>query len=214
MAKHKTFGGDPSSLLSMVGNELRRGKIVVLPTEAMHGFSCDYRLEATVGILSRLKMRKPGKGYVLLASDFSQVEHVAFVSEGLRGFLNEFWPGPLTVILTGKNIPSWISPDGGIAVRITSHVLLSRLVCDYGSPLISTSLNFSGGKPLSNIFEIENYFKGVSQWDDVSLVCIDPDISNGRPSTIVDLRGGRPRMVREGPVEIARLERVYEESGL
>jgi L-threonylcarbamoyladenylate synthase len=118
------------------------------------------------------------------------------------------WPGPLTLVLPGgeRRVPPRLrGPEGGVAVRWTSHTALQRMIAAYGDPITSTSANLPGLPPAVTAGEI------VVQWGDAVARGILRVLDGGRlepspPSTVVDCTGRRPRVIRPGaiPAEILR----------
>jgi len=117
------------------------------------------------------------------------------------------WPGPLTIVLPGgeRRVPARLrGPEGGVAVRWTSHPGLQRLIQAYGDPLTSTSANRPGVPPAMTATEI------VQQWGDALGRGLIRLLDGGRlidsaPSTVVDCTGRRPRVIRPGAVSSAVL---------
>src|SRR5688572_18303852 len=118
-----------------------------------------------------------------------------------------FWPGPLTLVLPGgeRRIPDRLrGPEGGVAVRWTSHANLSRLLRAYGEPITSTSANRPGIPPAMSAAAI------VQQWSDAMgrgiLRVLDAgQLTPSSPSTVVDCTGRRPRVIRPGAISSATL---------
>ena len=117
------------------------------------------------------------------------------------------WPGPLTLVLTGgeRRVPARLrGPEGGVAVRWTSHPGLQRLLQAYGDPITSTSANRPRQPPAMTAGEI------VQQWQaDITQGTIRV-LDGGRlvpspPSTVVDCTGSRPRVIRPGAIASAVL---------
>ena len=117
------------------------------------------------------------------------------------------WPGPLTLVLRGgdRRVPARLrGPEGGVAVRWTSHPGLARLLHAYGQPITSTSANRPGVPPAMTAAEI------AEQWSDAIGRRILRVLDGGRltpssPSTVVDCTGRRPRVIRPGAISAATL---------
>jgi len=117
------------------------------------------------------------------------------------------WPGPLTLVLPGgeRRLPARLrGPEGGIAVRWTSHPALARLILAYGDPITSTSANRPGVPPAMTSREIEQ------QWSDAIGRGVLRVLDGGRlvpsaPSTVVDCMGRRPRVIRPGAISSVTL---------
>jgi L-threonylcarbamoyladenylate synthase len=164
---------------------LRDGGVVACPTEAVWGLSCDPDNPEAVMRLLALKQRPVSKGLILVAAE---VDQVAGLLEGLsdaqRNKLALSWPGPTTWLLPHHGrVPEWI--HGGhesVAVRITSHPVLSALCRAWGGALVSTSANRGGCQAPRSAFQVQRYFGG-------ELDALVPGAVGGaqRPSVIRDL---------------------------
>jgi L-threonylcarbamoyladenylate synthase len=112
------------------------------------------------------------------------------------------WPGPLTLVLPGgdRRVPARLrGPEGGVAVRWTPHVGLTRLIRAYGEPITSTSANLPGTAPAESATQI------VADWSDAivrgTLRVLDAGrIPPSPPSTVVDCTGRTPRVIRPGAI--------------
>jgi L-threonylcarbamoyladenylate synthase len=119
-----------------------------------------------------------------------------------------FWPGPLTLILPGGGgLPDSLrGPEGGIAVRWTSHRAMADLIGELGEPLTSTSANRPGGPTAPGVGAIVELFA-----DSVSagqLLVLDGGVlGNVPPSTVVDCTAPVPQVVREGALPRGELQR-------
>jgi L-threonylcarbamoyladenylate synthase len=130
------------------------------------------------------------------------------VSEMPRVFAalaEEFWPGPLTLVLPASSRlpPHVLGPGGTIALRIPPLAWLRALVRELSEPLTATSANLAGGRELADPAEVRALFEGK-----VEIILDGGPAPGGAPSTIVDLSGERPRVLREGRIAAARIAAV------
>ncbi|HET6348182.1 MAG TPA: Sua5/YciO/YrdC/YwlC family protein, partial [Candidatus Krumholzibacteria bacterium] len=108
-----------------------------------------------------------------------------------REMLASRWPAPLSVILpSGAALPAWVGPT--VAVRVPAMESLRRLIDAVGEPIVSTSVNRSGGGPLEDVHDIRREFS-----DEVDLI-VTGEVPGGASSTLVDLCGKTPKVIREG----------------
>lgn len=136
---------------------LAAGGIVAYPTEAVWGLGCEPLNEHACLKLMLLKRRDPGKGVILIASDFEQLTpYLADVPQKKLNDALATWPGPATWIVPASvHVPRWIT--GGrdtLAVRVTSHPVASALCRAYGGALVSTSANVSGRPPARSALQV------------------------------------------------------------
>ncbi len=181
---------------------LQDGRILAYPTETVYGFGTAVDHDA-VEALVRLKQRPPAKPFLLLVagSDMLGKLDLALTPDAAR-LAARHWPGPLTLVLAGGNrrIPPRLrGPEGGIAVRWTSHVGLQRLLRAYGDPITSTSANRPRQPPAMTAGEI------VESWSSDVARGLIRVLDGGRlvdspASTVVDCTGSRPRVIRPGAI--------------
>ncbi len=121
-----------------------------------------------------------------------------------------FWPGPLTLVLPGGSgrLPDMLrGPDGGIAVRWTSHQAIAALVAALGSPLTSTSANIPGQPPGPGADAITRDFAPAVASG--QLLVLDGGVLGNRPpSTVVDCTRPQAQIVREGTLSVHELRRA------
>lgn len=181
--------------------------VLAYPTETVYGFGGAID-RASVANLVAMKKRPDGKPFLLLISDSSMIERMGLqLTRSASLLAARFWPGPLTLVLSGgeRRVPPRLrGPEGGIAVRWTSHPGLQRLIAAIGDPLTSTSANRPGTPPAMKASEI------ITQWSD--------EIASGKirlldggtlmpssPSTVVDCTNSTPRVIRPGAIPASAL---------
>ena len=198
---------DVSAALGRVVAHLRHGGLLAYPTETVYGLGSRARA-AEVRELAQLKGRAPGKPFLLLVASRQMAEAQGLaLNESARAMARAFWPGPLTLVLPGGSglLPDLLrGPEGGIAVRWTSHPHIARLVERLGEPLTSTSANRPGSGPAPGADAIARDFAGAIESG--QLLVLDGGVLGNRPpSTVVDCTGPQPRMIRVGAVSLAEL---------
>ncbi|HEY7878676.1 MAG TPA: L-threonylcarbamoyladenylate synthase [Gemmatimonadaceae bacterium] len=181
--------------------------VLAYPTETVYGFGGAVD-DQSVAALVQLKSRPPGKPFLILVASSDMVSRYDLRLTGYAARLAaRHWPGPLTLVLPGgdRRVPDRLrGPEGGIAVRWTSHPSLARLLLAYGDPITSTSANRPGVPPAMRSREIEQ------QWADAigrgALRVLDGGrLTPSAPSTVVDCMGRRPRVIRPGAISSATL---------
>lgn len=181
---------------------LHERRVLAYPTETVYGFGGAADQES-VNALIQLKSRQPGKPFLLLVASS---EMVARLDLRLTGYAAQLaarhWPGPLTLVLPGgeRRVPEQLrGPEGGVAVRWTSHPALTRLLLAYGEPITSTSANRPGVPPAMSAQEVDE------QWGDaiarrVLRVLDGGTLIPSEASTVVDCTGRWPRVIRPGAI--------------
>jgi L-threonylcarbamoyladenylate synthase len=200
------FGSDAAveAAVAVVAQHLERGGLLAYPTETIYGVG-SRALEADVASLVQLKGRQEGKPFLLLVSHRTMAEdHGLEFSRSARALSDRFWPGPLTLVLPGGDgeLPDSLrGPEGGIAVRWTSHPGMRRLLEALAQPLTSTSANRPGDLPAPSAQAIVREF-GSAVESGTLLVLDGGVLGNLPPSTVVDCTQTRPRMIREGAIRL------------
>jgi L-threonylcarbamoyladenylate synthase len=173
---------------------VRRHGVVLVPTDTFYGLAANPASETAVEAVHRLKRRPPEKALPVLCADHQQVASLVDLPERFRVRLGRMWPGPLTVVLPARR-PLAACPDGTVAVRIPDHHLLRAVLYRTG-PLTGTSANRHGEPPGATAAEAA---AGLDGWPD--LVLDGGRAVGGLASTVVDLTGPEPRILRQGPVD-------------
>ena len=186
------------------------GGLLAYPTETVYGLGSRARAE-DIAALSQLKGRRAKKPFLLLVSDrrMAEAQGLAF-NEAANALARAFWPGPLTLVLPGGGgrLPEVLrGPEGGIAVRWTSHRGMARLVAALGEPLTSTSANLPGAPPAPGAAAIARDFAAAVAAG--KLMVLDGGVlGNQPPSTVVDCTQAVPRLVRGGALTVQELRRA------
>ena len=185
---------------------LKQGGLVAFPTDTVYGLGACATIHQAVERIYQLKERPRNMALPLLLAHTSQIAEVAEPVSKLAWLLvNSFLPGALTLVLYKSNsVPDIITAGGKtVAVRIPDHPVPVALIQGVGAPIVGTSANLSG-KP-SSVTADEVY----SQFGDrIDLIIDGGQCSGGRESTIVDVTGETPVVLREGAISRQQLERV------
>jgi L-threonylcarbamoyladenylate synthase len=193
-----------------VKQHLERHGLLGYPTETVYGLgSAADPLSVTK--LAALKGRRAGKPFLLLVSSRAMADRAGLVFTPAADALSQaFWPGPLTLVLRGGEgiLPDALrGPEGGFAVRYTSHRAVARLIAVLDQPLTSTSANQPGHPPAPGAEQIVALFR--SAYDSGDLMVLDGGTrGNVPPSTIVDCTSRVPTLIREGALPREELRRA------
>ena len=183
---------------------LLEGAVAAYPTETFYALGAAALSKRGVDRVFRLKDRDHSKPLSFVVSDMDMVRDV--VSSLPSAFIvlaAEFWPGPLTIVLpAAAGFPErLLGPGRTIALRIPPPVWLRSLVREMSEPLTATSANLSGERELADPAEVKALFDGR-----IDLLLDGGPTPGGRPSTVVDLSGETPRVLREGRISAERIE--------
>ena len=201
---------DAERVAPVVRKHLAGSGLLGYPTETVYGLGSSTAAES-VAKLAGLKGRREGKPFLLLVASRVMAERSGLVFTTSANALAEaFWPGPLTLVLRGGEgrLPELLrGPEGGFAVRHTSHQAVARLISLLDQPLTSTSANRPGQAPAAGGEQIMSLFKQA--YDSGLLLVLDGGIlGNVPPSTIVDCTTRVPALVREGALPRGELRRA------
>jgi len=177
---------------------LKKGGLVAFPTDTVYGLGACYNNYEAVERIYRIKQRLRNKALPLLLAEAAQISEVAeYVPPAAWLLVGRFLPGALTIVLPkSKSVPDIIT--GGaktVAVRIPAHPVPVALIRGVGMPIIGTSANLSGKPSILAAREICSQFG-----DKIDLVIDGGRCPGGRESTIVDVTGEVPRVLREGAI--------------
>jgi len=189
---------------------MQSGGLLAYPTETVYGLG-SRAVQADVAALAAMKGRSAGKPFLLLISDRGMAEaHGLAFNASADALARAFWPGPLTLVLPGGSgrLPDLLrGPEGGIAVRWTSHQGIANLVAALGVPLTSTSANLPGQPPGPGADAIARDFAPAVTSG--QLLVLDGGVLGNRPpSTVVDCTRPQAHIVREGTLSVAELRRA------
>ena len=185
---------------------LKNGGLVAYPTDTVYGLGASAMIPEAAERVFRVKERPLNMPLPLLLSDESQIPELAeAVSPVAWLMVRRFMPGALTLVLSGAGALPEIILGGGntVAVRIPAHPVPLALIEGLGGPLIGTSANLSG-RPSALTAE-----EAAAQLGDrIDLVIDGGACPGGRESTVLDVTGETPLLLREGAIPVEEIERV------
>jgi L-threonylcarbamoyladenylate synthase len=182
---------------------LEAGGVIALPTETFYGLACDGLDDDALARVNRLKGRPSDAPILLLLSDRDQAESVAGEPPpSFDALAQRFWPGPLTLVVSA--LPGLPGPVGGtrgsVGVRVPGLALPRRLASRLGRPVSGPSANRHGESPCRTASEVVEVFGA-----ELDLVLDGGPTPGGASSTILDLTGPRPVVLREGLTPLVAL---------
>jgi L-threonylcarbamoyladenylate synthase len=185
---------------------LQRGKIISFPTETVYALAVNAMDENAIVEIYRIKGRDFDKPLALLAKDIASLEGVVEMNDAALKLAKVFCPGPITFILPkAKNckVKNSVNQElKTLAVRIPDNEIALQILNALSCPIFATSANPSGMSEAVNAGQVRGYFP------DLEMVIDGGECKIGRASTIVDLCGDRPMILREGSVSKAEIEAV------
>ena len=185
---------------------LKRGGIVAFPTDTVYGLGACASNQQAVERVYTIKERPQNMALPLLLADTSQISEVADTVPKVAWLLVcHFLPGALTLVLPKANSLPDIVTGGGItvAIRIPAHPIPVALAEGLGTPIVGTSANLSGKPSALTADEVYSQFG-----DSIDLVIDGGRCPGSRESTIVDVTGETPVILREGAIARKELKQV------
>jgi L-threonylcarbamoyladenylate synthase len=184
---------------------LRRGGAVVFPTDTLYGLGCNALDPHAVGRLFDIKHRSYVKALPMFVRDLSWAKELAYITPEQERVMSPFWPGKVTFVLPRRDMVPAIMCGGGqtVGIRAPGHPFIQTLLRHLGYPLAGTSANLSGPEPTSSAVEIAAEFEKASLQP--ALVLDAGTLPHSEPSTVVDLSGRDPRIVRQGAVRADKI---------
>lgn len=201
-------GAPQRDALQEAATWIRRGGVIAIPTDTLYGLAADPFNARAVARVFAIKGRMADRALPLIAADVDQVlAHVGRLSPPAGRLAERFWPGPLTVLLAA---PPALAADvsggtGSVGVRVPADAIARAVCAGAGRPVTATSANLSG-QPATNDPDAVERMLG----DAVDFLLDAGLTPGGQPSTIVDLAGGVPRLVRAGAITLEEIERCLQ----
>jgi L-threonylcarbamoyladenylate synthase len=193
--------------LANASDILRRGGLVAFPTETVYGLGADARNDDAVARIFAAKDRPSFNPLIVHIADLAAAETLGDFNDLARNLAEHFWPGPLSLVLPRL-------PDSGlsllvsagldtVALRAPAHPLAQDLLARFGGPIAAPSANRAGEVSPTMAAHVPD-----SLGDAVDLIVDGGPCTVGLESTVVELCGARPAILRHGAVTREQLEQI------
>lgn len=172
---------------------LQKGDVIVYPTDTVYGIGCAMGHKRAIDRIFHLTGKDEHQLLSLICADLSDIARYAVVENPQYRLLKRLLPGAYTFVLPAtREVPRMlVSKRKTIGLRVPDHAVSRAIVEALGAPLISTSASYRGEEPLNDPAEIAARFKGIE-------LVLDAGYCGVVPSTVVDLTGPVPEVLREG----------------
>jgi len=184
---------------------LRAGGLVAFPTETVYGLGADATDDKAVAAIFEAKGRPRFNPLIVHLPNFEQAANCVRINELARVAAERFWPGPLTLVLPrgADTHISYLCRAGldTLAVRVPGHPVAQTLLAAVGRPLAAPSANASGGVSPTTAAHVADSLDGR-----VDLILDGGACAVGLESSVLDLTGGRPLLLRPGGIPKEELE--------
>ena len=185
---------------------LQDSGVVAVPTDTLYGLAADAFSPTAIERVFDIKERPEGLALPVLLSGAEQLSQVADDVPGqLEAVAGAFWPGAMTLIVKrNESLPPRLTAGNPtVAVRVPDHPVPRELARRLGRPITGTSANISGAADPRSLAELR-----AQVGDRVDFLVTTGPAPAGTASTIVDLSGDAPRLIREGAIPFRQIESV------
>ena len=196
------LGPDEKTLAEAAGI-IRDGGLVAFPTETVYGIAADGTSPDAVRRIYEAKGRDESKPILVLISDREELNRlVRCIPVGVHGLMDAWWPGPLTLVFPASDrVPRDLLGGGAtIGVRHSGAALAGALCRAVGRPVTAPSANRSGGPEPLTAGEV-----AAQIGEKLDMILDGGNSPAARPSTVVDVSSGEPRLIREGCTPYRRI---------
>jgi len=178
---------------------LKEGGVIIYPTDTVYGIGCDIFNKQALDRVRGIKSNPDIKLLSFICPDLKDIAKYAKVSDYAYKTMKRLLPGPYTFILpAAKNVPKKLwSKRKTVGIRIPDHPVALKIVEGLGNPIVSTSTSTRKGELLIDPIEIKSVFNFQ-----VDLMLASGNLI-GKPSSVIDLSGEEPVIVREGAGDIS-----------
>ncbi|MCS6799893.1 MAG: L-threonylcarbamoyladenylate synthase [Myxococcota bacterium] len=178
---------------------LRAGHAIAYPTDTVYGLGCDILQKRAIENVQRIKGVGPDHPLAFVCADLSGIARWAVVDNRAYRLLRRALPGPYCFILEASpEVPRLLHVrKRTVGIRVPDHAVAQALVRELGHPIVSTSAS-RGDEPFVDAREIDDAFPGLE-------LVLDGGPGGTVPSTVIDLTGPEPVIVRQGAGDVAPL---------
>ena len=186
--------------INLAATTIKNGGVIVFPTDTVYGLGCDPRNVKAVESIFRIKKRRESKQLPILGYSKEEVSKIAIFDDVSSKIADRFWPGQVTLVLKLKDneIKKAMNLNDKIAVRVPSHPCVLALLKEC-KLIVGTSANFSGYPAFSDSKKVQENFSGYDVFLDGGT------ISNSTSSTIIEVKDGILKILRQGKITKAEI---------
>ncbi|WP_428225352.1 L-threonylcarbamoyladenylate synthase [Flavobacterium sp.] len=183
--------------IAKVVKALKDGGLIIYPTDTVYGLGCDITNTKALERIAKIKGVKLEKAnFSFVCSDLSHIsDYIKQIDTSTFKILKRALPGPYTFILPGNNnLPKEFKKRTTVGIRVPDNVIAIEIVKRLGNPIVSTSIH-DDDEILEYSTDPELIFE---KWQNIVDVVIDGGYGDNHASTIIDLSGDEPEVIREG----------------
>ncbi|MEL6812631.1 MAG: L-threonylcarbamoyladenylate synthase [Bacteroidota bacterium] len=194
----KIYEDNPSpKQIRKVVEVLRSGGLVIYPSDTVYALGCDMTHKGALERIARIKGVKLEKANLsFICEDLSNLsDYVKQIDTSTFKLLKRALPGPYTFILPGSNnLPSVFKKKKEVGIRVPDHRITQAIVAELGNPIVSTSI-----KDEDEVIEYTTDPELIyEKWNNLVDLVVDGGYGGNIASTVIDLTGDEPELIREG----------------
>jgi L-threonylcarbamoyladenylate synthase len=191
---------------------ISEGGLIAFRTDTFYGIGADPLSRLAIRRIRQLKGREENKPILLLISDYDKVaQFITKPSDLFLTIVSQHWPGPLTLVSDARpELTEELTASGEtIGLRLPDDDDVRALVRACGGALTATSANPSGAEPARTAQDVATYFG-----PGIDLIIDGGDATVLQPSTVLDVSGDKPKLIREGAISKKTLSETLRGSGV
>jgi len=188
--------------------DLLKDRVIVYPTDTLYGMGVNALNVDAIEKLYRVKKRPNKKPLPIIVGSVEMAKAFAIIDRRKEEIVRQLWPGPFTFVFVKKKlVPDELTAgERTVAMRVPDNSFCENLLADFEGPIVATSANISGEEPLSTAREIAERFSEEKNQPDL---IVDAGFLPGKnPSTIIDLTGVVPQVLRVDPTTKDKLLKI------
>lgn len=193
--------------IAQASRMIRAGEVIAVPTETVYGIVADATNKEAIRLLYKIKRRSDSKPCQVLVRNMRAAQQLAYFDRYAEKLAQSFWPGPLTMILPCKEDASIAggvqASDKTIGLRVPDHQVMQAILLHLDIPLAASSANGAGDMSPLTALEAR-----AALGDAVGMVLDGGRSIIGQASTVLDISGKSPRILREGVIARRQIEEV------
>ena len=192
--------------MSDAGKVIKEGGLVAFPTETVYGLGANALDKKAAAKIYKAKGRPSDNPLIVHISRMSQAESIAVnISDNARRLMDEFWPGPLTIILKKSAMVPYETTGGldTVAIRMPNHPVALKLIEEAGVPIAAPSANISGKPSPTKVIHVIGDMSGR-----IDMIVDGGSVNIGIESTIIDMSADKPIILRPGYVTREMIEEI------
>ena len=206
MRTYKLYANNPNPrILQDIAEVIRDGGIVIYPTDSVYAIGCDALNQRAVERIYQYRREEQKEGHLaIICRDISQAADYVRISDRQFKVLRRHLPGPFTFILeAGLKLPKVFRSRHTVGIRIPDQPILRALLDELDGPLLTTSLKAPTDDADDELSYMTDPFLIEEAFQHQADVLIDGGYGENQPSTVVDLTGDEPEVIRQGVGDFA-----------